>query len=325
MARNDQVTRQWHLLRRLEASRGLTLEELADGLPAALPRHLRTLRRDLGALESAGFPLVTERNDGRTRWKLVDGFHRLPVLGFAPTELMALVLSRDLLRPLEGTNIHAALESALGKVATALPPSGLDFVRQMRDFLSVRVGPHKTYHAHRETLDRLTRAIADRRTVQVRYVSASRGRTDRREIDPYHVWYAAGGLYLIGYCHRRRDVRMFAIERIRSLTITDHAYQLPLGFDIQEYVADALVVMRGHQVEVELLLDRPTAAWARDRVWHPSQRLAPLRDGRLRMSLRVADTRLDPELRTGREGRPAPGAAGSGEGGGSKNRRAGVT
>jgi predicted DNA-binding transcriptional regulator YafY len=131
VARNDQVTRQWHLLRRLEASRGLTLEELADSLPADLPRHLRTLRRDLVALEGVGFPLITERNDGRTRWKLVDGFHRLPVLGFAPTELMALVLSRDLLRPLEGTNIHAALESALGKVATALPPSGLDFVRRL--------------------------------------------------------------------------------------------------------------------------------------------------------------------------------------------------
>ena len=36
--------------------------------------------------------------------------------------------------------------------------------------------------------------------------------------------------------------------------------------------------------------DRPTAAWARDRAWHPSQELAPLRGGELRMTLRVADT-----------------------------------
>jgi len=45
MARNDQVTRQWQLLRRLEGSRGATLQELADSLPDGLPRHLRTLRR----------------------------------------------------------------------------------------------------------------------------------------------------------------------------------------------------------------------------------------------------------------------------------------
>lgn len=36
---------------------------------------------------------------------------------------------------------------------------------------------------------------------------------------------------------------------------------------------------------------RPTAAWARDRLWHPSHQLAPLRAGRLRMTLEMADTR----------------------------------
>jgi predicted DNA-binding transcriptional regulator YafY len=72
MARNDQVTRQWQLLRRLEGSRGASLQELADSLPDGLPRHLRTLRRDLAALESAGFPLVTERSGDE------DGFVRRP-------------------------------------------------------------------------------------------------------------------------------------------------------------------------------------------------------------------------------------------------------
>ena len=291
VARNDQVIRQWHLLRSLEGSTGLTLQALAEGLPDDFPRHLRTVRRDLAALEGAGFPLLTERASGQTRWKLLDGFRRLPALGFAPSELMALVFSRDLLRPLQGTHIHAALDSALTKASAALPPAGLDFVRHMREFLSVRFGPHKTYRAHREVIERASRAIADRRTVQMRYLSASSGKTGRREVDPYHLWYAAGGLYLIGYCHRRRDVRMFAVERIRSLAITDHPYQLPLGFDVEAYVQDALVVMRGRQIAVELLFDRPTAAWARDRVWHPSQELAPLRDGKLRMTLRVADTR----------------------------------
>jgi len=291
VARNNQVIRQWHLMRRLDVSTALTLQELADGLPDDLPRHLRTLRRDLVALESVGFPLMTDQVNCQTRWRLIEGFRRLPALGFAPSELMALVFSRDLLRPLQGTHIHTALDSALSKASAALPPSGLDFVRQMREFLSVRFGPHKTYRAHREIIDRASRAIADRHTAQIRYLSASSGKTGCREVDPYHLWYAAGGLYLIGYCHRRRDVRMFAVECIRSLSITDHPYQLPLGFDVEAYVRDALVVMRGRQIAVELLFDRATAAWARDRVWHPSQRLTPLRDGRLRMTLRVADTR----------------------------------
>ena len=291
MARNDQSVRQWHLARMLESSQGLTLEQLVDGLPDDVPKHLRTIRRDLVALEPL-VPMVIDRVDGQTRWKLLDGFRRLPALSFSPSELMALVFSRDLLRPLQGTHVHAALDSALNKASAALPPSGLDFVRQMRDLLSVRFGPYKSYRAHRETIDRVTRAVSDRRTVQVRYFSASTGKAGRREVDPYHLWYAAGGLYLIGYCHRRRDVRMFAVERIRALTVTDHPYQLPLGFDVEAYVQDALVVMRGgRQIAVELVFDRATAVWARDRIWHPSQQLTSLRHGRLRIMLRVADTR----------------------------------
>ena len=290
MARNDQVIRQWHLLRRLEGPGGATLHELANLLPENLPRHLRTLRRDLAALEAVGFPLVTEQADGRTRWRLMDGFRRIPALSFSPTEIMALVLGRDLLKPLDGTQLSVAVDSALAKITSALPPSGLDFVRQMHDVFSVGLGPHKAYGRHREALERLSRAVAEHRTVQMRYYSASGGRVTRREVDPYHLWFAAGGLYLIAYCHRRRDVRLFAVERIRSLTVTSHAFQLPLGFDVEAYVENALVVMRGRLVEVELAFDRATAAWVRDRIWHPSQRLASTRGG-LHMTLQVADTR----------------------------------
>ncbi len=293
MSRNDQVTRQWHLLRRLESPRGLTLQELAGGLPDDYPKHLRTIRRDLEALEAAGFPLVTERAGGRTRWRLLDGYRRIPALTFSATELMALTLSRRLFKPLEGTQVQAALDSAMSKAAAALPPAGLTYVRQLEDLFSVGLGPHKTYREHRETIDQLTRAIAERRTVQMRYYTASRNTTTRREVDPYSLRYVSGALYLIAYDHRRREVRLFAVERIRSLSLTDHPYQMPLGFDADAYMQDALVVMRGRRIEVELLFTKSAAAWVKDRIWHPSQRVTRLKDGRLRMALEVADT---PEL-----------------------------
>jgi predicted DNA-binding transcriptional regulator YafY len=73
--------------------------------------------------------------------------------------------------------------------------------------------------------------------------------------------------------------------------LTDHPYQVPLSFDLEAYVRDALVVMRGRAVTVELLFDKATAAWVKDRVWHASQALVPLKGGRLRMTLKVAETR----------------------------------
>ena len=293
MPRNTQVTRQLILLRQLEGPRGYTLQELAAALPPDYPKNLRTLRRDLEALETVGFPLVTDRSDGQTRWRLMEGYRRIPNLNFSPSELMAITFSRSLLKPLEGTELYGSLQSALSKAATALPPPAMDYVRRMEGYFSVGLGPHKIYRQHKETIARLNEAIRLARTVQMRYFSASRNATTRREVDPYRLWYAAGALYLIAYCHWRKDVRLFAVDRIRSLTLTDHAYQMPLGFDVEAYVQDALVVMRGPVITVELLFTKATAAWVKDRMWHQSQVLERVKNGQLRMTLKVADT---PEL-----------------------------
>ena len=291
MPRNDQITRQWHLLRLLESSHGATLDELQSRLPADYVRHPRTVRRDLEALEASGFPLLNERVDGQVRWRLMEGARQAPAFSLSPTELMALVMSRALLKPLEGTHIQAALDSAMTKAASVLPPASLNYVQEVQNLFAVGLGPHKTYKQHRATIDRLTHAIDKHHTIQVRYFSASRNRTTKREIDPYRLWYASGGLYLIGHCHVRKEPRLFAVERIKSITLTDHPYQLPLGFDLDAFVQDALTVMRGPRIEVELLFGKATAAWVKDRVWHPSQRLKPLSRGTLRMTLAVADSR----------------------------------
>ena len=60
MPRNQEVIRQWKVLHALESSRhGATI----DGLASELDVTTRTIRRDLAALQEAGFPLYDERDD----------------------------------------------------------------------------------------------------------------------------------------------------------------------------------------------------------------------------------------------------------------------
>lgn len=56
--RRDTVIRQWKLLRLVKASRYMTRLKLAE----ALGTNERTIRRDLMALEAAGFPLYRENS-----------------------------------------------------------------------------------------------------------------------------------------------------------------------------------------------------------------------------------------------------------------------
>jgi predicted DNA-binding transcriptional regulator YafY len=290
MSRNDQVIRQWYLLKRIENQRGATLLELERSLPEDYRSHQRTIRRDLQALE-VRFPLIMERASGQVRWRPMDGFRNVPALAVSPTELMALIFSREMLKPMKGTEIKASLDSVFNKAAASLPAEGVSYVRELQGYFSVGVGSHKSYGEHTGTIEHVSRAIRMKRTIQMRYYSASRNKTTRREVDPYRLWYTTGALYLVGHCHLRRDVRVFAVDRIRALAMTNHPYQMPLGFDLEAYVQDALVVMRGKPITVELLFDKKTAAWVKDRQWHPSQKLAPVKGGALRMTLQVAETR----------------------------------
>ena len=105
MPRNQEVIRQWKVLHALESSRhGAAIDALADELDVTT----RTIRRDLAALQEAGFPLYDERDDdGRVRWRLDGQVLKGLETGFTLAELCALYLSRNLLEAVAGDTIPA--------------------------------------------------------------------------------------------------------------------------------------------------------------------------------------------------------------------------
>jgi hypothetical protein len=95
MARGDQLARQWKIVQTLISSR---MGNSAADIARVLDCHPRTVYRDLNALQSAGFPMYTERVDGKSLWSFLDTVnHHFPI-PFNLTELMALHFSRDVLK-----------------------------------------------------------------------------------------------------------------------------------------------------------------------------------------------------------------------------------
>ena len=50
------------------------------------------------------------------------------------------------------------------------------------------------------------------------------------------------------------------------------------------------MIMRGRRIDVELLFSKTVTPWLKDRISHPSQEISLLKDGRMKMTLKVADT-----------------------------------
>jgi predicted DNA-binding transcriptional regulator YafY len=292
MPRSDQQIRQWKILAFLEANGKATLQRLASELGDDC--HERTLRRDLEALGLAGFPIYDQREDGKTFWVLDPDYRRFPI-PLTATELLALQCGRDVLKPLEGTYVGDSLRSLLQKTRSALAPEQRRYLSLLQRGFSIESPPRKTYHEHGSLVERIKTAVERCRTVEIRYLPLRTTRPVTRRINPYLIRYQNGTLYVIGYDHLRKTERTFAVDRIRSLSVTDRIFNPPLYFSVQDYFKDAFGVFRGKPEEVELIIEKQAARWVRERRWHDSQKIAPLKGGRIRMNLRVA---VCPELVT---------------------------
>src|SRR5262249_59002225 len=112
MPRHAGVIRQWTILREIENARGsgVTIDERAGLCDVTT----RTIRRDLQALEEAGFPLFDDKSsdDGKTRWRVNGQAFKGLAAGLTVSELCALYFSRTLVESLSGTPFRDDVESA---------------------------------------------------------------------------------------------------------------------------------------------------------------------------------------------------------------------
>ncbi len=294
MARSAEVIRQWQTLRDLESHRhGVTIDELA----AARAVTPRTIRRDLAALDEAGFPVYGDRTDTGTRWKLNGApFKPLTDAGFSLSELCALYFSRTLLECLAGTPFHDDLGRAFDKFSRFLTPRMRDFLDRLPAVLAAKPGAVKRHDTKRsrEIVARLIEATLKQRRATMRYYSLSSRRTKEYGIDPCRVVYAHGGLYLVAYVPEYRETRTFAVERIERLGLLDETFDPPADLSAAVF-PHSLGVNQGEPERIELEFDARIAPYVVERRWHPSQKVQTRPDGSLRMTLRVCD---DPALRT---------------------------
>jgi predicted DNA-binding transcriptional regulator YafY len=281
--RGDQLARQWRLIQLLGRRRfGVGLDEVA----AELECNRRTVYRDLDALQYAGFPVTSEKRDGRVFYRLLESFE-LGEAPFTTDELIALAFSGDLLKALEGTVFHDSIQSALAKIRASLGPELASFLSHLNEYFRVLPGPHKRYSDASETIRRLNEAMLAQRTVRITYTTARTGETAARELDPYKLWYRSGGLYVIGHDHRSGDVRTFAVDRIGSTELLEARFEVREDFDFEARTASAFGVVAEPPEPVCIRFAPHWALWVQEHEWHPSQTIAKTQDGGVELSMQV--------------------------------------
>jgi predicted DNA-binding transcriptional regulator YafY len=282
--RNAEVIRQWRILKTIEAGRYTTALDLAEEHGVTE----RTIRRDIEALQDAGFPLYDDRVDGRKVWRLVEGYKQRLTQSFTLAELSALFFSKNLLSFLGGSPFAQDLESAFAKIREALPSKSIPYLGRVQELFSARPDPWKDYSKKQDIIADLIDATLHQRQVRIAYFSFNSRRTKTYTLDPYRLVYYHGGLYLYARAHEYAEVRTFAIERIQKIEVMESEFEVPSDFNVSEYARGAFGIAGGSPETVVVAFDPSMAGYIRERVWHESQSLEDEPDGSVVLRMHVS-------------------------------------
>lgn len=287
MPRGDQMGRQWKIIQTLISSKtGKSVAELIDVLE--LKCHPRTVYRDLDALQNAGFPIYNEIENNKNLWMLLESAKEKMPIPMNITELMSLYLARDTLKVLKHTVFYDSLKSLFQKIKTSLPIELINYLEQIENNLHIGHRPYKKYGEFRDAINSINDAVTQQLHIDIRYYTISRQKETARRVAPYNIWLFDGSFYLIGFCKKRNEVRMFALDRIKSLEVSDEKFDKPADFNIEDFMSSSFGIFQGKPNKVKIHFSKEIAEYIKEKNWHSTQILHPQNDGSIIFEADVA-------------------------------------
>jgi predicted DNA-binding transcriptional regulator YafY len=273
----SQAARLHDVIRILEARYGATVDELAE--ECGVTR--RTVYRDLDAIRDAGYPLISEPEaDGRVLYSFMTGFKKLPPITFSLEELMTLYLCRGQLGFLQGTPFQDDLDAIFGRIHSSLPPRSVAHLERIAEAASPKFQGQRDYAVKKELLKELRRALLYQYQIDLSYTPARRD-TETYRFDPYTLLFYGGALYLGGYAHNRKALRLFLVDRIEQLTVRDDRFEIPEDYSAGDLTGSAFGLIDEEQFMIKVRFGPEIGHLIRERTWHPSQEMVEDGDGSL--------------------------------------------
>ncbi|WP_024818224.1 helix-turn-helix transcriptional regulator [Arthrobacter sp. 31Y] len=208
MKRAERLLALSEMLRR-NGSRGSSADRLAREFGVSV----RTVKRDLAALESSGAPIWSRPGPGGGYGLAASA--SLPPVSLSPAQAVALMAAVSAAPDAPYADLAAA---GIRKIVDVLDPR----TRAKADELAGRVWVNAPSYSSRTIRSALEEAMSEQRVVRIRYTSKD-GNSTIRDIEPVLFASTNGQWYLVGWCRLRDAMRWFIVSRIERASVTKMA------------------------------------------------------------------------------------------------------
>lgn len=212
-----------------DARKRLTVDKLAETFNVSR----RTIFRDLNALSEINVPVTWERYSG---YGIMPGY-KVPPLMFTSKELATIMVGLNFVKSQVDQKLGEDAKGVELKIKNVLP----DDLKKFMDSLADRtvVDPFLHYGAEKKkggSWYLISSAISQNRSIAFTYRSKSDGSTSDRELDPYLIVFYRDHWNVIGYSHKREDIRNFVLDRMTEIEILDKNFELQSEIDIEALI-----------------------------------------------------------------------------------------
>lgn len=220
---NTRLSRLTAIITQLQSKRIITATFLADKHKVSV----RTIYRDIRALEKSGVPVITEEGKG---YSLQEGY-KLPPVTFTENEANALITAAEFIKRNKDASLVENYENAISKIKSVLKYSQRDKV----DLLSQRIIIRNNIKEERTSsyLMRIQSAITSYQLLKIEYKSLQNKET-KRIIEPFALYSTQENWLLIAFCRLRNEFRAFRIDCIGSLNVKEEVFE-PHNMTLEEY------------------------------------------------------------------------------------------
>jgi len=219
----SRLSRLTSILTQLQTKRLLTASELSKKFSVSI----RTIYRDIKALEEAGVPILTEEGKGYT---LMEGY-KIPPVSFTESQANALILAEQLVLKNKDASFIKDYSEAIDKIKAVLRPDEKDKANLLAD--RTRFEQNINRERNSNNLSQLQFALTNFLLTTIDY-SDEAHQTTRRLIEPFALLSTQENWLMVAWCRLRKDFRYFRLDRIKSLEIKTEKFS-PHKMTLQDF------------------------------------------------------------------------------------------